>query len=86
MDQRNKSAADAAWAEIVPAMDVLDAALAKNRWLAGLEFSVGDLQRGGRALPRACRWIWRRWPHVQAWLARCWDRPAAKKARAMRES
>ena len=26
-----------------------------------------------------------RWPHVQAWLNRCWERPAAKRARAMRE-
>ena len=25
-------------------------------------------------------------PHLAAWLKRCWDRPAAKKARALRES
>jgi glutathione S-transferase len=24
-------------------------------------------------------------PHLEAWLKRCWDRPAAKKARALRE-
>ena len=26
-----------------------------------------------------------KWPHVHAWLNRCWERPAAKAARAMRE-
>jgi glutathione S-transferase len=26
-----------------------------------------------------------KWPHVNEWLHRCWDRPAAKRARAMRE-
>ena len=26
-----------------------------------------------------------RWPRTQAWLHRCWERPAAKRARAMRE-
>jgi glutathione S-transferase len=26
-----------------------------------------------------------KWPHLQGWLNRCWERPAAKRARAMRE-
>jgi glutathione S-transferase len=26
-----------------------------------------------------------RWPHVAEWLQRCWRRPAAVRARAMRE-
>jgi hypothetical protein len=26
-----------------------------------------------------------KWPHVQAWINCCWERPAAKRARAMRE-
>jgi glutathione S-transferase len=25
-----------------------------------------------------------KWPKTQAWLKRCWDRPAAQKAKAMR--
>src|SRR6185312_2410189 len=40
---RKPEIANAAWAEIVPAMDVLEIALKKSRWLAGGEFSVADL-------------------------------------------
>jgi glutathione S-transferase len=82
--ERNKAIADAAWEEIVPALDVLDGALAKSQWLAGPAFSVADLNVAG-ALYRGLFMDLSRWPHVQAWLQRCWDRPAARKARAMRE-
>ena len=82
--QRNTAVANATWAEIVPALDVLNAALGKGRWLAGTEFSVADLNVAG-ALYRGLSMDLGRWPHVKDWLARCWDRPAAKKARAMRE-
>jgi glutathione S-transferase len=82
--ERNKAVADAAWAEIVPAMDVLNTALGKGQWLAGNAFSVADLNVAG-ALYRGLFMDLERWPNVKHWLARCWDRPAAKKARAMRE-
>jgi glutathione S-transferase len=82
--ERDASIADAAWAEIVPAMDVLNGALAKARWLAGPEFSLADLNVAA-ALYRGLSMDLGRWPHVKDWLARCWDRPAAKRARAMRE-
>lgn len=82
--QHNQAVANANWAEIVPALDVLNAALGKSRWLAGAEFSVADLNVAG-ALYRGLSMDLGRWPHVKDWLARCWDRPAAKKARAMRE-
>jgi glutathione S-transferase len=82
--ERNKSIADAAWAEIVPAMDALNGVLSKTRWLAGPEFSLADLNVAG-ALYRGLSMDLSRWPAVRDWLARCWDRPAAKKARAMRE-
>ena len=83
-DQRNASAADAAWAEIQPAFDVLNAALAKSMWLAGPAFSVADLNVAA-ALYRGLFMDLNRWPHVHDWLHRCWSRPAAVKARAMRE-
>jgi len=78
------SIADAAWAEVEPAMNALNGALGKTRWLAGPEFSVADLNVAA-ALWRGLAMDLSRWPAVQEWLTRCWDRPAAKKARAMRE-
>jgi glutathione S-transferase len=83
-EQRNKAVADAAWAEIVPAMDVLNGVLSKTKWLVGPEFSLADLDVAG-ALYRGLSMDLSRWPAVRDWLATCWDRPAAKKARAMRE-
>ena len=36
------------------------------------------------AMVRALTFDLGKWPHVHAWLHRCWDRPAAKRALAMR--
>ena len=82
--ERKPEVADAAWKEVVPALDVLETALKKSEWLAGPAFSVGDLNVAS-ALYRALFIDLAKWPHVKAWLSRCWERPAAKKARAMRE-
>jgi glutathione S-transferase len=81
--QRDPAAAKAAWDEIVPALDVLEIALGKSQWLAGSEFSVADLNVAA-AMVRALAFDLGKWPHVHAWLHRCWDRPAAKRALAMR--
>ena len=35
--------AEAAWADIVPALDVLDGALRRSGWLVGDAFSIADL-------------------------------------------
>ncbi len=82
--ERKADIAAAAWAEVVPAFDVLETTLAKQQWLAGPEFSVADLNVAS-ALFRALSVDLAKWPHLKSWLERCWDRPAAKKARAMRE-
>jgi glutathione S-transferase len=82
--ERKPEIAKAAWDEIVPALDVLETALTKSAWLAGPAFSVADLNVGA-ALYRALFVDIEKWPHVKAWLIRCWERPAAKSARAMRE-
>jgi glutathione S-transferase len=82
--ERKKEVAEAAWAEVAPALDALEAALAKSEWLAGPAFSVGDLNVAS-ALYRALVIDLEKWPFVKAWLHRCWERPAAKRARAMRE-
>jgi glutathione S-transferase len=82
--ERKKELAEAAWNEVAPALDALEAALKKSEWLAGPSFSVGDLNVAA-ALYRALVVDLEKWPRVKAWLHRCWERPAAKKARAMRE-
>jgi len=82
--QRDPALAKAAWNEMVPALDVPDIALAKAPWLAGEDFTVADLNVAS-ALYRGLFLDLGRWPAVTAWLHKCWDRPAAKRARAMRE-
>jgi glutathione S-transferase len=82
--ERRKDVAEASWKEVVDSFDVLETALAKSQWLAGPEFSVGDLNVAS-ALYRALSLDLSKWPHVDAWLKKCWERPAAKRARAMRE-
>ena len=83
-ENRNKAVADSTWAQIVASMDVLNAALSKSAWLAGPAFSLADLNVAA-ALYRALFLDLAAWPHAQKWLAACWERPAAKKVRAMRE-
>ena len=82
--ERKADIADAAWKEVVPAFDVLETALKKSEWLAGPAFAIADLNVAS-ALFRALSIDLGRWPHIKAWLNRCWERPAAKRARAMRE-
>lgn len=83
--ERKKDIADAAWKEVAESFDVIEAALAKSQWLAGPQFSVGDLNVSA-ALIRALAMDLAKWPKLKAWLNACWDRPAAKKAKAMRET
>ena len=82
--ERKKEIAEAAWQQVTESFAVLEAALAKAEWLAGPTFTVGDLNVAA-ALYRALTIDTQRWPRTQAWLHRCWERPAAKRARAMRE-
>jgi len=82
--ERKPELAEKAWKDVVPALDVLETALTNSKWLVGSDFSVADLNVAA-ALYRALTVDLSKWPHVQAWLNTCWDRPAAKKARAMRE-
>jgi glutathione S-transferase len=82
--ERNPAAAKAAWDEIAPALDVLEIALGKVQWLAGNEFTVADLNVAA-AMYRALSFDLGKWPKVHEWLHRCWDRPAGKRTRTMRE-
>jgi glutathione S-transferase len=82
--QRSAASAEAAWSEIEPALGVLDGRLARSSWLVGDGFTVADLNVAA-AMYRGLFMDLAKWPDVKDWLARCWDRPAAKAARAMRE-
>ena len=82
--QRKPDVAAEMWKECSDSFDVLEAAFAKSEWLAGPSFSVADLNVAA-ALLRALTLDLSKWPKLKAWLTRCWERPAAKKARAMRE-
>jgi glutathione S-transferase len=86
--QRNAAVAKSTWDEIVVAVDVLEIALGKSEWLVGNAFSVADLNVSS-AMVRAVVTpqidsAFAKWPKVRAWLHKCWDRPAAKRALAMR--
>ena len=83
--ERKRAIAEDAWKEIEAAFGVLETALSRSQWLAGPAFSVGDLNVAA-ALYRALALDLGRWPHLDAWLRRCWERPVAKKVRAMREA
>ena len=82
--ERKPEIAEKMWKEVVPAFDVLETALTKSGWLAGPAFSVADLNVAA-ALYRALSIDLAKWPKVQAWLKRCWERAPAKRVRAMRE-
>ena len=81
--ERKPELAKEAWNECVAAFDVLEATLSKSEWLAGTSFTVADLNVAG-AMFRGLVLDLSKWPKTQAWLKRCWDRPAAQKAKAMR--
>jgi glutathione S-transferase len=82
--ERKPEVAEKAWGECTAAFEVLEDALKKSKWLAGGNFSVADLNVAS-ALYRALTVDLAKWPHVQSWLKTCWERPSAKKVRAMRE-
>ncbi len=63
-------------------LDVLNAHLAKNPYILGNRFTVADLNVASVLnWANAGRFALTDWPKVDAWLAQCADRPAAKKAR-----
>ena len=85
-DLRAPGAVEAAAREIAPPLEVLDAHLADNAYVAGDCFSMGDIPAGAAA---------HRWqvfaqpgpatPHVDAWLARLAEREGFRRHVAPRE-
>jgi glutathione S-transferase len=62
---------------------VLDAAVAKQNYLLGDEFTVADLNVAA-VISRAVDIDLSALPNLKAWLMRCLDRPAARKALALK--
>jgi glutathione S-transferase len=63
---------------------VLNTILATRPVLVGEAFSVADLNVAAVAYRGLSMPIITDYPHVHAWLQRCWSRPAALKARRLR--
>ena len=83
--ERKKEIAEAAWQQVTESSPMCWRLRSRKRsGLPGPAFSVGDLNVAA-ALYRALAIDTKKWPRTQAWLHRCWERPAAKRARAMRE-
>jgi glutathione S-transferase len=66
-----------------PPFKVLDAAVAKQPYLLGDAFTVADLNVAA-VISRAVDMDLSAWPHLQAWLTRCLDRPGARAALALK--
>ena len=62
---------------------VLDAAVARQHYLLGDEFSVADLNVAA-VISRAVDMDLSTTPNLKAWLTRCLDRPAAQRALALK--
>jgi glutathione S-transferase len=62
---------------------VLDAAVARQPYLLGNDFTVADLNVAA-VISRAIYMDLAAWPNLKAWLTRCLERPAARQALALK--
>lgn len=67
------------------ALSVLDGALTGRYFLAAERFTVADLNVASVLYRLIFFEDLHRYSQVKAWMDRCWDRPAAKRCRKMRE-
>jgi glutathione S-transferase len=81
--ERRAEVASEAAEKLARKLDVLDGALAKAPWLAGDLFTVADLNLAA-VLYRSPLFGLERWPKIADWHRRCYERPAAQRAVAMR--
>ncbi len=84
-DQRNPAKAAEALTQLAKPLEVLEGALAGRSVLVGEAFGVADLNVASvLSWARMVRLDLSKWPRVDAWLGRCLERPAAKRAREKR--
>jgi glutathione S-transferase len=83
--QRKPEVASEAAGKLPRKFDVLESRLGKARWLADDDFTIADLNLAA-VMFRAPQFGLDRWPAIHDWHSRCYARPAAKRAVAMREA
>jgi glutathione S-transferase len=83
-ERRPEIAQDSA-AKLPRRFDVLERALAQSSWLAGEAFGIADLNVAAVTY-RAPAFGLERWPRIADWHRRCYARPAAQRAVALREA
>ena len=85
-EKRDESIAKAAEEKVQRPLGVLDAHLARTPYLLGDAFTIADLNVSSVMY---ASWFYKidysSRPHVKAWLERCLTRPAALRARKLRE-
>jgi glutathione S-transferase len=82
-DERSAALRNEALNVLSAPFKVLDAAVAKNTYLLGPDFTVADLNVAA-VISRAVDMDLTARPHLKNWLHRCLDRPAARKALALK--
>jgi glutathione S-transferase len=82
--ERNAALRDEALQVIAAPFKVLDAALAKQSYLVGSDFTVADLNVAA-VISRAVDMDLSAWPNLKSWLTRCLERPAARAALALKD-
>jgi len=82
-DERDAALRDEALGVLAAPFKVLDAAVSDNPYLLGPDFTVADLNVAA-VINRAVDMDLSPWPHLKDWLTRCLERPAARKALALR--
>ncbi len=82
--ERNAALATDALKRLTKPFAVLDKILASRQVLVGDAFSVADLNVAAVAYRGLSMPTITDYPHLHAWLQRCWSRPAALKARRLR--
>ncbi|MGA9008910.1 MAG: glutathione S-transferase family protein [Xanthobacteraceae bacterium] len=81
--ERNTALRKEALKVIAAPFKVLDAAVAQRPYLLGADFTIADLNVAA-VISRAVDMDLSAWPHLKTWLARCFDRPAARAALALK--
>lgn len=83
--ERKPAVAQEAAGKLPRRFDVLEGRLGESAWLAGDTFTIADLNVAA-VMFRAPAFGLDRWPRVGDWHSRCYARPAARRAVAMREA
>jgi glutathione S-transferase len=81
--ERNAALREEALKVIASPFKVLNAAVAKQPYLLGNEFTIADLNVAA-VISRAVDMDLSTWPHLKDWLTRCLERPAAREALALK--